>query len=390
MHDPKQIDFNVNPFVVIWETTRACDLACVHCRAAAQSKRSQFELTSEEGFRLLDQTAELNPRVFVITGGDPLKRDDLYDTISYAKQLGLEPSVTPSATPLLTPEAIAKMKQHGVKRLAISLDHYYAEAHDDFRRVQGSFDLTIRAIEAARDNDIPVQINSTVSKRTAADMPKMAELLSRYENIVMWSVFFLVPTGRAKTADMIDGEEVETLFGSLYDISRRVSFDVRTTEAMHYRRYVLQKMMAAQGKTTDEMIDPVTGLIDASTVFMGNMARKIPIGVQMQTGAITRSPKGVNEAKGFVFISHIGDVFPSGFLPLKAGNVKKESLVGIYRNSDLFMRLRDNTNLKGKCGVCEFRELCGGSRSRAWSTTGDIFESDPVCTYMPAAYAVPA
>lgn len=385
MHDPKAIDFNVSPFVVIWETTRACDLACVHCRAAAQSRRSQFELTTEQGHTLLEQTAQLQPKVFVITGGDPLKRDDVYDTISYAKQLGLEPSITPSATPLLTPEAIAKMKQHGIKRMAISLDHYYAEAHDSFRRVPGSFDLTIRAIEAARDNGIPVQINSTVSKRTAEDMPKMAELLSKYENIVMWSVFFLVPTGRAKTADMIEAEEVETLFGNLYDISRNVSYDVRTTEAMHYRRYVMQRMMAEQGKTVDSMIDPETGLINASTMFMSG--RRAHLGMQMQTGAITRAPKGVNEAKGFVFISHIGDVYPSGFLPLKAGNVKKESLVDIYRNSEMFIKLRDTSNLKGKCGVCEFRELCGGSRSRAWSTTGDVFASDPVCQYVPAAAA---
>ena len=172
MHDANRIDFNVSPYVVIWEMTRACDLACVHCRAAAQSRRSQFELTPGEGFRLLDQIAELGPKVFVITGGDPLKREDVYDMIAYAKKIGLEPSVTPSATPLLTPDAIVKMKEHGVARLAISLDHYKREDHDSFRRVDGSFDLTIRAIEAARDNGIPVQINSTVSKRTAADMPK--------------------------------------------------------------------------------------------------------------------------------------------------------------------------------------------------------------------------
>jgi radical SAM protein len=380
-HDPNAIDFNHSPFVTIWEMTRACDLACVHCRAAAQSRRSQFELTSAEGFRLIDQIAELKPKVFVITGGDPLKREDVYDMISYAKKVGLEPSVTPSATPLLTPEAIRKMKDHGVARLAISLDHYYAEAHDAFRRVPGSFDLTIRAIEAARDNGIPVQINSTVSKKTAADMPKMADLLARYENVVMWSVFFLVPTGRAKSEDMIAPEEVETLFGDLYAISKRVPFNVRTTEAMHYRRYMLQQMMAARGRSTSELIDPHTGLIDASTMFMHSK----PVGVQMQTGAITRAPKGVNEAKGFVFISHIGDVFPSGFLPLKAGNVKKESLVSLYRNSDLFRQLRDTGNLKGKCGVCEYRELCGGSRSRAWSMTGDAFASDPTCTYIPAA-----
>ncbi len=380
-HNPNAIDFNVNPFVVIWEMTRACDLACVHCRAAAQSRRSNFELTTEQGYRLLDEVAKLQPKVFVITGGDPLKRDDVYDMIAYAKSIGLEPSVTPSATPLLTPETIRKMKDHGVTRLAISLDHYKREDHDDFRRVPGSFDLTIRAIEAARDNNIPVQINSTVSKKTAADMPKLAALLAQYPNIVMWSVFFLVPTGRAKTADMIEPEEVESLFADLYEISKTVSFNVRTTEAMHYRRYVLQRMMAAQGKSTDELIDPKTGLIDASTVFMHSK----PIGVQMQTGAITRAPKGVNEAKGFVFISHIGEVYPSGFLPLKAGNVKLESLVDIYRTSDIFKRLRDSSNLKGKCGVCEYRELCGGSRSRAWAALGDAFASDPTCTYQPAA-----
>lgn len=376
-HDPNAIDFDSSPFVAIWEMTRACDLACVHCRAAAQSRRSQFELTTEQGLALIDDIARLKPKVFVITGGDPLKRDDLYAMISYAKDAGLEPSVTPSATPLLTPEAIKKMKEHGVKRLAISLDHCEREAHDDFRRVPGSFDLTIRAIEAARDNDIPVQINSTVSKRTAKDMPRLAELLARYSNIVMWSVFFLVPTGRAKTGDMIDGAEVEQLFGDLYEISKRVPFNVRTTEAMHYRRYVLQRMGATQ-------IDPRTGLVDPSTMFMHGT----PIGIQMQHGAITRAPKGVNEAKGFVFVSHIGDVYPSGFLPLKAGNVKNDSLVNIYRKSPIFVSLRDTANLKGKCGVCEYRELCGGSRSRAWAACGDPFASDPICTYQPAAVAV--
>ena len=381
MHNPNQIDFNQRPFVAIWETTRACDLACVHCRAAAQSRRSQFELTTEQGFKLIDDIAELGPRVFVITGGDPLKREDIYDHITYAKDKGLEPSVTPSATPLLTPEAIAKMKEHGIKRMAISLDAHTAVTHDDFRRVPGSYGLTLRAIEAARDNDIPVQINSTVTKRTAKDIPRLAELLSRYENVVMWSVFFVVPTGRAKTEDMIEPEEVESLFGVLYDTSKNVKFNVRTTEAMHYRRYVLQKMMAARGKSPAELIDPNTGLIDGSTVFMNNM----PLGVQAQPGAITRAPRGVNEAKGFVFISHIGEVYPSGFLPIKAGNVKKESLIDIYRHSEVFVSLRDSSKLKGKCGRCEYRELCGGSRSRAWATTGDVFAADPVCTYEPAA-----
>lgn len=382
MYEKKGVDFNTTPFVVIWEMTRACDLACVHCRAAAQPLRSKFELTTEEGFRLIDEIKRLDPRVFVITGGDPLKREDLFDTIAYAKKAGLEPSVTPSATPLLTPEAIAKMKEHGVARLAISLDAPAAAAHDDFRRVQGSFDLTLRAIRAAQKEHIPVQINSTVSRRTAADMEKLAELLTQFDNVAMWSVFFLVPTGRAKTADMIEPEEVEELFGKLYAISQRVPFNVRTTEAMHYRRYVLQQM---NGGSCASLIDPKTGLVDPSTLFVNMIPSKIPRGIQ--PNAITRAPRGVNEAKGFAFISHIGDVYPSGFLPLRAGNVRKESLVDIYRTSQVFTSLRDSSRLKGKCGHCEFRELCGGSRSRAWSVTGDVFESDPICTYQPAAMA---
>jgi radical SAM protein len=376
------VDFNVSPFVVIWENTRACDLACRHCRAAAQPKRSQFELTTEQGFRLIDEIGEMQPKVFVITGGDPLKRDDTYEMISYARRKGLEPSLTPSATPLLTEEAVEKMKAHGLSRMAVSLDASCAALHDDFRRVPGSFDITLRAIRAAKRLYIPVQVNTTVTRRTIADLPGMVETLED-AGIVMWSVFFLVPTGRAKTADLVSPEEVEELFGFLYDTSKRVSFSVRTTEAMHYRRYMLQRMSAERGLPLGALRDPSTGLIDASTLFLQQGPRPLPIGIQ--PGAVSRAPRGVNEAKGFVFISHIGDVFPSGFLPLKAGNVKNESLREVYRSSELFVSLRDNGKLKGKCGRCEFRDLCGGSRARAWSMTGDVFESDPLCTYEPAA-----
>ncbi len=379
-----KVDFNLNPFVVIWESTRACDLSCVHCRAAAQPRRSQFELTTEEGFKLIDDIALLKPKVFVITGGDPLKREDTYDFIAYAKKLGLEPSVTPSATPLLTDGAIALMKRRGVARLAISLDASRADLHDEFRRVPGSFDLTIRAIRAAAREGIPVQVNTTVTRRTIDDLPQMVHLL-RDLGIVTWSVFFLVPTGRGKQADLVTPEAVEQLFGFLYDTSKRVPFAIRTTEAMHYRRYMLQRMAAEKNESIENLLDPATGLIDASTLFLQNGPRKMPLGVQAQTGAISRAPRGVNEGKGFVFISHLGDVFPSGFLPLKAGNVKHQSLGEIYRSSDLFTGLRNSSNLKGKCGVCEFRDLCGGSRARAWAMTGDVYAADPLCTYMPVA-----
>ena len=352
------VDFNVSPFVVIWENTRACDLACVHCRAAAQSKRNRFELTTEEGFDLIDQIAELKPKVFVLTGGDPLKRDDTYALIQYARMKGLEPSLTPSATPLLTEEAVTKMKEHGLGRMAVSLDAPNAAAHDAFRRVDGSFDLTLRAIRQAAREQIPVQVNTTVTRRTAADLPNMVALLEDL-GIVMWSVFFAVPTGRAKNSDLITAGEVEELFGFLFETSKRVPFSIRTTEAMHYRRYVLQHGGA------------------------------MPLGVHPHPDALDRNgapraPRGVNEAKGFVFISHIGDVYPSGFLPLKAGNVKQQRLADIYRESPLFVNLRDPNNLQGKCGRCEFRELCGGSRARAWAMTGDVFASDPLCAYQPS------
>lgn len=379
-----EVDFNVNPFVVIWENTRACDLACVHCRAAAQPRRSQFELTTEEGLQLIDEIATLQPRVFVITGGDPLRREDTFEMISYAKERGLEPSLTPSATPLLTEGAIARMKRHGLARLALSLDGSRAELHDDFRRVRGSFDLTMRAIHAAAHEEIPVQINTTVTRRTIDDIPRMVDLLSEL-GITMWSVFFLVPTGRAKQSDLVTAEAVEGLFALLYETSKRVPFSIRTTEAMHYRRYMLQRMALERGGSTAMLRDPVTGLIDASTLFMQHGSQPMPIGVQPQGGAISRAPRGVNEAKGFVFVSHIGDVYPSGFLPLRAGNVKQQSLGDIYRTSDLFVSLRDTANLKGKCGRCEFRELCGGSRARAWAMTGDVFQSDPLCAYEPEA-----
>ena len=375
-------DFNISPFVVIWENTRACDLACRHCRAAAQSKRSKFELSTEQGFHLIDEIGEMKPKVFVITGGDPLKRDDVYAMIAHARAKGLEPSLTPSATPLLTEEAVEKMKAHGLGRMAVSLDASCASLHDDFRRVPGSFDITLRAIRAAKRLDIPVQVNTTVSRRTIADLPHMVETLQDL-GIAMWSVFFLVPTGRAKNADLVSPQEVEDLFAFLYDTSKRVPFSIRTTEAMHYRRYMLQRMSAERGVDLGALRDPATGLIDASTLFLQHGPGPMPLGIR--PGAVSRAPRGVNEGKGFVFISHIGDVFPSGFLPMKAGNVKNESLRDVYRSSELFLSLRDTGKLKGKCGRCEFRDLCGGSRARAWSMTGDVFEADPLCTYEPAA-----
>ena len=238
-----RVDFNERPFIAIWEATQACDLACVHCRASAQPLRSSFELSTAEAQRLIDQIAEMRVPVFVITGGDPLKRPDIFDLVEYATARGVRTSLTPSATPLLTREAIAELQRRGLARLAVSLDGSTAEIHDAFRRVPGSYEWTLQAIRWARELGLPVQINTTITRRNVADFDDMVRLLETLD-IAMWSVFFLVPTGRGQLDDLISAEEFEAVFAKLYQVARRARFDIKTTEAQHYRRYILQTRAA--------------------------------------------------------------------------------------------------------------------------------------------------
>jgi AdoMet-dependent heme synthase len=358
------MNFDQRPFIVIWEVTQACDLVCLHCRACAQPFRSPFELSTQEGEHLIDQVAELAAPVFVLTGGDPLKRPDIYHLVEYGTQAGVRTSMTPSATPLLTREAIAKLQRCGLARLAVSLDGSTPEIHDAFRGVLGSYALTLDAVRWAGELGLPVQINTTITGRNLGDFEPMVALLKDL-NIVLWSVFFLVPTGRGQTEDLISAEEFEQVFEKLDAISQDVRFDIKTTEAQHYRRFLAQKR-------AERRRSPVPARRDS---------------VKASHDSIGRSPRGINDGKGFVFISHYGEVYPSGFLPVSAGNIRHQPLPDIYRNAPLFRALRDSSNLKGKCGVCEFRELCGGSRSRAFALTGDPFAEDPSCIYQPRALA---
>ena len=360
------LDFNQTPFIVIWEVTQACDLACVHCRASAQSRRNPLELTTEEAKKLIEQVAELHAPVFVLTGGDPLKRPDIYDLVQFATSRGVRTSLTPSATPLLTREALQRLQACGLARLAISLDGPTAEVHDAFRRVPGSYDWTLRAIRWARELGLPAQINTTITRHNLRFLDDIIALLQTLD-IVLWSVFFLVPTGRGQSTDLISAEEFEQVFEKLYQTSQQVKFDIKSTEAQHYRRFLLQKRTAARR----------SGQAEAA------MARVF--GATSADG-IGRAPRGINDGKGFVFVSHLGEVFPSGFLPVSAGNVRKQSLAEHYRHSPLFLALRDSANLKGKCGICEFREVCGGSRARAHAVSGDMFGEEPNCVYQPRAH----
>ena len=363
-----RLDFNSNfsfddrPFVVIWETTQACDLACVHCRACAQPIRSALELSTDEAKRLIDEVASLGAPVFVLTGGDPLKRPDIFELVEYASTHGVRISLTPSATPLLTQEAIRKLKQCGLARLAVSLDGPTAEIHDAFRRVPGSYDWTLNAVRWAREIGLPVQINTTITRHNLQYLDSTIALLEQLD-IVLWSVFFLVPTGRGSAIDLISAEEFEHVFEKLHETSRRVKFDIKSTEAQHYRRFLLQRRPEEKRKGNGQSLAPMLATSTAD--------------------GIGRAPRGINDGKGFVFISHLGEVFPSGFLPVSAGNVRRQSLTEIYRHSPLFVSLRDSKNLKGKCGICEFREVCGGSRARAYALTGDVFAEEPYCVWQP-------
>ncbi len=346
--------FDDAPFLVIWELTQACDLACVHCRACAIANRNPFELTTGEGFRLLEEVRSFGDPLMVFTGGDPLKRDDVFPLLEKSTSLGLRTTITPSATPLLTEAAIDEFRRCNVARMAISLDGPDAASHDGFRRVEGSFVRTMFALDYARKAGLQTQVNTTVTRHNLSRLDEIARVVGDY-GARLWSVFFLVATGRASASQDLTAEEYEEVFRFLYDLSQGASFDIKTTEAQHYRRYVAQRRKA-EGRSGTAIGAP-------------------PEVIQRQAG--------INDGKGFMFISHVGEIYPSGFLPLPAGNIRRDSLVDVYRSSTLFRTLRNADNLHGKCGECEYRNLCGGSRSRSYALTGDFLAEDPKCIYQP-------
>ena len=362
-----KLDFAQTPFLVIWEVTQACDLVCRHCRASAMPDRCPDELTTKEGYRLLEEIEVMGTPVVVLSGGDPLKRPDLLELIRYGTELGLRMATIPAATARITPELLAELKQAGVAQIAFSLDGSSETLHDGFRQVPGTYRTTLQAIEWAHQVDLPVQINTTYSQYNLSDADAMMELVS-WLDIVFWEVFILVPVGRGMELEGLTAEECEGLLTKLYHRATRSRFLLKVTEAPHYRRIVMQNRAAS----------PHTVDADAGSAIPAQLA-----GGMGPANAFGRNAKGINAAKGFCFVSHTGEVFPSGFLPISAGSVRSSSLSSLYRDSELFRELRDPSQLKGRCGRCEFREICGGSRSRAYALTGDMLAEDPVCLYEP-------
>ncbi len=355
VHDYKYADFAHSPLMFYYEVTQACDLVCKHCRASAQPTAHPSELTTHQSKTLIDQLSTFRrPPVLVMTGGDPLKRPDLFELIRHATSTGLQVALTPSATALATRKALYSAREAGVSRLGISLDGPDAKSHDAFRGWQGSYDRTLRMLDNALELELGVQVNTTITRRNFDQIDEMAELLAT-RGIAMWSVFFLVPIGRGVGEQRITADEYEVAFERLWKHAQSQPYAVKTTEAPHYRRYVLQQ----QG-------NPQLNPKGPTRPSVGH-----------------RAPLGAGDGKGVMFMSHTGELYPAGFLPLKCGRFPQDSVVDVYQNHPTFRDLRDSDRFKGKCGICEYRQICGGSRSRAYAVTGDPMESEPDCAYVP-------
>jgi AdoMet-dependent heme synthase len=362
------VAFAEAPWLVIWETTRACDLACRHCRAEAVADRDACELTTAEAKRLMAEVRRFGRPLFVLSGGDPLKRADVVELVTHGTRVGLRMALTPSGTPRMTPGVLRELASAGLARLAVSVDGSTAAIHDGFRGVNGSFDWTLAMLSTARELGMSTQVNTTVTRHNVADFDALCSLMTG-QGIALWSVFFLVPTGRARAEDIAGAAEFEAVFERMYELSRTAPFDIKSTAAPQYRRVILQRQVAERRRGSRR------GAADG-----------ISAGVGFSLADGVGRARGVNDGDGFLFVAHDGEIYPSGFLPVSAGNVRRDDVVAIYRESPLFTALRDRSRLRGKCGVCEYRDVCGGSRARAYAVTGDWLESDPYCVHEPARY----
>lgn len=357
----------VTPRVVAWEVTRACPLACIHCRAEAQKTADPRQLTTQEGIDLLDNIASMGgPTVVILTGGEPLTRADLFELAEFGTQRGLHMVTSPDDGRLLTPETVERLKAAGIQRISFSLHYPDAEENDFFARTPGAFEAAMRGLANLRRGGLPFQINTTVTRRNADRLPKMYDLVQSLEPVT-WDLFFLIPTGRARMlqSDEMPPEQYEQTLNWLYELQGQAPFPVKQTCAPHFRRVERQRIKAdggdgRQGKHLSHHFAPS----DYSHRHSGGS-------------------RGCMSGNGFVFVSHTGDVQGCGYLPLVAGNVRETPFSEIYRTSPLFLDLRDSSKLGGKCGICEYRQICGGCRARAYAATGDYLDEEPYCVYEP-------
>jgi len=332
--------------------TQSCDWKCIPQRANARSPRERhhYLLSTAESFQLIEDIAAMRVPLLALTGGDPLLRPDLVPVIEFASRRAVRTSLTLLPTPLLNAEAIAELKTSGLMRVAFWMNGFTAALDDAYWAIPGSHRRTLDVIGACHEEQLPVQINTILARRNMHDVEPMIELLTRLD-ADLWNIFFFVPANREQAKDVLTSDEQEQIFAKLYQASKLVHFQIKTTEAPHYQRYLLQqRARESRGRITE-----AEAAIGAS--------------------------KAVNECQGFVFINHAGEVYPSRFLHLSGGNVTAKPLAEVYRDSELFVSLRDTARLKGKCGRCRVRNVCGGSRARAYAMTGDLFAEEPCCAH---------
>lgn len=408
-----RLDVDRRPFLVLMELTRACDLACRHCRAESQPARHPDELTTSEVRAVLDDLAGLGPPrpIVVLTGGDPFKRADLADLVAHGAGLGLTLAVSPSGTPLATGERLRQLRGAGARAVSLSIDGATPAAHDAFRGVPGSFDLTVAACRSAVDAGLHLQVNTTVTAGTVGELPDVLRLAADL-GAGLLSVFFLVGTGRGRTLAPLAAADTEEVLHFLFDASSLVP--LKTTEAPHYRRVVTERLSGLSGPGTggarytslmarlanlgappggppvpsgEARLGPAALLPTAlpPTRPLGTLPPARPPHTPPPAGTARprRPPLAVGDGRGVVFVSHTGDVSPSGFLPLAVGTVRQAPLPAIYREAPLLRALRDPDRLGGRCGRCPYRSVCGGSRARAYATFGDPLAEDPACAYEP-------
>lgn len=381
-------DIDDRPMIVIWEVTRACQLACKHCRAESQPTPLPGQLTTAEGKQLLDDIASFGKPlpIVILTGGDAFERPDLHELITYGASLGLHMALSPSVTPKLTRESVRQMHAAGANSMSLSLDGARAETHDAFRGFGGVFDATLEAGRWMREDQIRLQVNSTVTRDTVRELPDVLRIMFELD-VSLWSLFFLVPTGRGQRLLALDASEIEDVLQWMADVSDMIA--IKTTEAPHFRRVLVQRARAAA-----EGRDPRDMEHRGETYRMLTRETERMLGEWEADGHTRpqrrpRPPIDINSGRGFAFVDHRGDVYPSGFFPQHCGNVKELGFHNVYRDSELLRSLRRPDSFHGKCGVCEFNQICGGSRSHAYAVTGDILGSDPTCEYIPQAMTAP-
>jgi len=362
-----RLDYAQRPMLVFWETTRACQLACKHCRASATPEALPGELTTAEGFELIDEVAGFGRPypILVLTGGDCLLRPDIFELVEHATNLGIPVALSPSVTPSLTPEMIERILASGVKAVSISLDGALAATHEGVRGISGHFEKTVRAIRALTAAGLTVQVNTTVMRSNVGELAEIAKIVAD-AGAHIWEVFFLVQMGRGIVTEAITPQEHEDVCHFLYDASQ-YGFIIRTVEAPFFRRIVARRL---------------AGDLAPGSALYQKLSEQLITLMGPATKRLRAHTTATRDGKGIVFVAYDGEVYPAGFLPQGLGNVRDNPIAEIYRDNPLLVQIRA-ANFSGRCGYCEYADLCGGSRARAFADTGDALGEDSACIYQP-------